>query len=76
MATCGSLLTRRERDVLRLAANGYTQPMIAEKLGISRQTVHNHVRRILQCIDARNMPHAVYLVYVERRGLPERKGAA
>jgi DNA-binding NarL/FixJ family response regulator len=39
-------LTERESEVLRLMATGYRNDRIAETLGISGQTVKNHVRNI------------------------------
>jgi DNA-binding NarL/FixJ family response regulator len=41
-------LTPRERDVLRLVAEGLQNPEIAEKLCIGTGTVKNHVHQILQ----------------------------
>lgn len=40
------LLTPREREVLTLLAQGYTNIEIAECLHISRHTVKNHVSNI------------------------------
>ena len=39
-------LTAREVEVLRLVAEGFNDPQVAEKLYISRRTVHAHVRSI------------------------------
>ena len=39
-------LTTRERAILRLAAEGYPNPQIAEALGISDGTVRNHMSNI------------------------------
>jgi DNA-binding NarL/FixJ family response regulator len=39
-------LTERERDVLRLIAEGYTAPEIGEKLNISPKTVDTYKQRI------------------------------
>ena len=42
-----SILTRREVEVLRLVARGWTDRDIAERLYLSRRTVSNHVSNIL-----------------------------
>lgn len=39
-------LTRREIEVLRLYASGETAERVGAALGISRETVYDHVRRI------------------------------
>jgi DNA-binding NarL/FixJ family response regulator len=41
-------LTPRERDVLRLLADGLTNRQIAEQLVVSEHTVHRHVTNILR----------------------------
>lgn len=40
------LLTRREQELLRLKAQGYTQVQIADTLAISRRTVNTHFQSI------------------------------
>ena len=40
------LLSDREADVMLLYAQGVTQARIAERLGISANTVHAHIKRI------------------------------
>jgi len=40
-------LTERELDILRLLAEGLTNPQIADRLFISRKTVAHHVAHIL-----------------------------
>ncbi|WP_217177020.1 AAA family ATPase [Streptomyces sp. AC495_CC817] len=42
------VLTRRERDVAELVADGHTNRAIAERLYLSPRTVESHVARILQ----------------------------
>lgn len=47
-------LTRRELEVARLVARGYTNRMIAQALFISDSTVKVHVRHIFDKLDARS----------------------
>jgi LuxR family transcriptional regulator, maltose regulon positive regulatory protein len=44
-------VTPRERDVLRLLAEGLTNRQIAERLVVSEHTVHRHVTNILRKLD-------------------------
>jgi LuxR family transcriptional regulator, maltose regulon positive regulatory protein len=44
-------VTPRERDVLRLLAEGLTNRQIAERLAVSEHTVHRHVTNILRKLD-------------------------
>jgi LuxR family transcriptional regulator, regulator of acetate metabolism len=53
------LLTRRELDVLRLLADGYSNRAIAEALVISDGTVKFHVNRILRKLRVANRAQAV-----------------
>ena len=39
-------LTKRELDVLRLLAKGYTSTWIAEELGIAQSTVMDHRKKL------------------------------
>ncbi len=51
-------LSERERQVLRLIAEGHTDAEIAHALTISVNTVQNHVKSILRKLEARNRTHA------------------
>jgi len=51
-------LTVRERDILRLLADGLSDRDIATALTISRRTVESHVSSILRKLDVRNRAEA------------------
>jgi DNA-binding NarL/FixJ family response regulator len=51
-------LTVRERDILRLLADGLSDRDIATALTISRRTVESHVSSILRKLDAKNRAEA------------------
>ena len=52
-------LTRRERDVLRLLADGLSNEEIGKKLYISAETVRTHVRKAMAKLDADTRTQAV-----------------
>jgi DNA-binding NarL/FixJ family response regulator len=56
-------LTKREREVLRLLADGLRQDDIAERLFISRKTVGTHVANILRKLGVRSQTQAVAVAY-------------
>jgi DNA-binding NarL/FixJ family response regulator len=60
-------VTQREREVLLLAAEGYTSVSIAAKLAISPKTVELHRARILEKLNLRS--HTDLVRYAIRRGL-------
>ncbi len=53
-------LTEREMDILWGIAKGFTYAELAEKLGISRQTVPVHIRNIYRKLQASNRSEAVF----------------
>jgi DNA-binding NarL/FixJ family response regulator len=52
----GDLLTPREREVLQLVAEGYTNRAIAEELTISVKTVEKHRANVMSKLDASDLP--------------------
>jgi DNA-binding CsgD family transcriptional regulator len=52
-------LSRRERDVLRLLADGHTNLEIGKRLFISPETVRTHVAKLTAKLGAANRTHAV-----------------
>ena len=52
-------LSAREVEVLRLAAQGFTEPEIAERLVVSRHTVHRHMGNIRTKLNQRSKAGAV-----------------
>jgi ATP/maltotriose-dependent transcriptional regulator MalT len=65
-------VTRREREVLALLAEGLTNRQIAERLVVSEHTVHRHVTNILRKLD---MPsRAAAAAYAVRSGVVDDAG--
>ena len=62
-----NFLTSREREVLRLVANGHTDRMVAETLVISPRTVNRHLSNIFTRLNAPGRAAAVALAI--RQGL-------
>ena len=54
------VLSDREKQVLRLAAQGLANKQIARRLGISESTVKVHVRNIMHKMGATNRTQAAY----------------
>ena len=52
-------LTRREKQVLLMAARGLTANESAERLGISERTVSTHFMRIFEKLDVSKRAQAV-----------------
>jgi two-component system nitrate/nitrite response regulator NarL len=61
------LLTDREREILQLLANGETNKAIARTLGISNDTVKQHVRHILNKLNLSSRVEAAVLYAVEQK---------
>jgi DNA-binding NarL/FixJ family response regulator len=52
-------LTKRQREILQLLANGESTTVAARRLGLSEETVKTHMKKTLARLDAKNRSHAV-----------------
>ena len=59
-------LSRREREVLKLAAQGLNNAELAKRLFISRYTVQTHMKNISQKLDIHNRQELVAKVHKDR----------
>ncbi|WP_330180321.1 response regulator transcription factor [Nocardia sp. NBC_01503] len=59
-------LTAREHEVLLLIANAYTNPEIAQILGVGEQTVKTHVSNVLAKLGVRDRVHAAVYAHTRR----------
>jgi DNA-binding CsgD family transcriptional regulator len=60
-------ITPRQHEVLRSLARGFSTVQMAESMGISTETVRNHVRALLRALDVNSRLEA--LVEARQRGL-------
>jgi PAS domain S-box-containing protein len=60
-------LTPRQQETLMLLGEGASTEMIAERLGVARETARNHIRAVLRELNARTRLEAV--VKAHARGL-------
>jgi two-component system response regulator NreC len=65
----GIMLSEREREVVRLIANGYTNPQIAEQLHVAERTVKTYRARAIEKLGFSS--RAEITAYVRRIGLAE-----
>lgn len=68
-STDGVVLSEREREVVRLIANGYTNPQIAEQLHVAERTVKTYRARAIEKLGFSS--RAEITAYVRRIGLVE-----
>ncbi len=59
-------LTRRQREVLELAACGFAQKQIAAQLGIAEQSVKNHMLQARRNLGAHSSMQALRIA-IERK---------
>jgi two-component system, NarL family, response regulator len=53
------VLTRRQREILQLYANGLSTEHAAKRLGLSTETIRTHSKAVLSRLEARDRTHAV-----------------
>jgi two-component system, NarL family, response regulator len=58
-------LTRRQRQILQLLANGESTTVAARELDLSEETVKSHTKNVLARLGARNRTHAVAIALRE-----------
>lgn len=58
-------LTRRQREILQLLANGESTTVAARELDLSEETVKSHTKHALARLGARNRTHAVAIAVRE-----------
>jgi DNA-binding CsgD family transcriptional regulator len=59
-------LTPREKEILGLIAEGYTNPQIAEKIFLSSFTIDSHRKNLLAKLNVKNTASLIRLA-VERK---------
>ena len=52
-------LTRRQRQILQMIADGHSTSLVAKRLGLSSETVRTHTKAALARLGARDRAHAV-----------------
>jgi DNA-binding NarL/FixJ family response regulator len=60
-----SKLTRRQREILQLLADGGSTAVAARELGLSEETIKTHTKHALARLGARNRTHAVAIALRE-----------
>lgn len=68
-------LTRKEAEVLRLFPTGLSYRAIADRLGVSRETVRTHARSILQKLGAKDKVEAAAMALREGLAPPQGRSA-
>jgi DNA-binding CsgD family transcriptional regulator len=59
-----SYITERERETLRLAANGHTNRSIAREMGLTEDTVKTRMVKLRRKLRAQDRAHAVAVALV------------
>ena len=56
-------LTRRQRQILQLYADGHSTTRVAKRLGVSTETVRTHTKASLSRLGATDRAHAVAIAF-------------
>ena len=62
-ANSSPALTRRQREILQLFADGLSTDRAAKSLGLSPETVRTHIKAVLARLGARDRAHAVAIAF-------------
>jgi DNA-binding NarL/FixJ family response regulator len=65
----GELLTPRERDVVRLVADGFGNREIAQQLGLSAHTIKNYLFNVFDKLGISSRAELIMFVLSNARGL-------
>ena len=57
-----NILSKRQTDVIKLRASGLMNKQIAYELGISEQTVKEHITALLRKLHVRSVEQAIVLL--------------
>jgi len=60
------ILSRREKEILILIAEGYTNPQIAEKLFVSQFTIDSHRKNLLTKLNVKNTASLIRLAMEQK----------
>jgi DNA-binding NarL/FixJ family response regulator len=63
VAASAPILTRRQRQILQLFADGNSTDRAAKSLGLSPETVRTHTKAVLARLKARDRAHAVAIAF-------------
>jgi DNA-binding CsgD family transcriptional regulator len=70
MSLPGKPLSRREREVMDISLEGLQRHEVAQRLGLSPNTVSTHLTRSMKKLGARNPFHAL-VIYFRHKAAPE-----